>query len=472
MEKKLTHIVGTFAIQAQGSFLNGSTSDTIDGNDSTTPKLLWEFKNKIPYVSAQAWRHWLRETFKEEFPTEPTTPIETTKSSEGEDKKKFTTVKVGVNIDPIKYAEHDIFGYMTTKEGQGKGDVKATIRSSPFQSSILLSIRKTGWEGIDKGFVYPNSVALSFYKETLSELFKEINGNEDNDFYEIIDSNISREDLVNKLIEKLNDLKSKNQNRNKIEKIERAIAKINLTVSSPLPYTTRFYNTNLQGIFGLAYHRLGFFRNAGDREELDKKLVEEYMQKGKIEEIKDDDNLSKKYKIKDIEQHAYKRAKMILKSLSVLRGGAKQAQFGTDVSPKVLILAGMSSGNLIFNDLFDDTREIVSSPNEIYKDSNPEIIESQVIGGVKLKIKTLEQIISDYKDRITTSVYIGIRNGYLSLTNENELLKWVEDYNNATKTNTPTVENNNNSIENKKPTIVLCSPVEAVDKLFEEIKPK
>ena len=170
--KKLTHIVGTFLIQAEGAFLNGSTLERIEGNKATTPKIMQEFNNRIPYVSAQAWRHWLRETFQEEYPDDPTTPIETTdaKKGESEQQEKYTTIKVGTAIDPIKYLEHDVFGYMTAKAGQGKGDVKATIRSSPLSSSILMSVRKNGWEGIDKGFVHPKSVALSFYEKILDEL--------------------------------------------------------------------------------------------------------------------------------------------------------------------------------------------------------------------------------------------------------------------------------------------------------------
>ena len=62
-----------------------------------------EFNNKIPYVSAQAWRHWLRETYKEEYPCDPTTPVETTgiDTGESESKEKYTTKKEGLNIYTI-----------------------------------------------------------------------------------------------------------------------------------------------------------------------------------------------------------------------------------------------------------------------------------------------------------------------------------------------------------------------------------
>ena len=86
----------------------------------------------------------------------------------------------------------------------------------------------------------------------------------------------------------------------------------------------------------------------------------------------------------------------------VLRGGAKQAAFGTDVSPKVIIKAGMTCGNPIFNTLFED--------NSI----NPKVGKNVV-----LNIEAMNEVITDYKDRICTPVIIGIRTSYLQ--NEPEI---------------------------------------------------
>jgi CRISPR-associated protein Cst2 len=74
----------------------------------------------------------------------------------------------------------------------------------------------------------------------------------------------------------------------------------------------------------------------------------------------------------------------------VLRGGAKQAAFGTDIAPRVLISAGLSCGNPIFNNLFTENQN-----------------------GLVLKKNTLLEIVKDYKDRICTPVYIGMRSGFL-----------------------------------------------------------
>src|SRR5260370_41806039 len=117
-------------------------------------------------------------------------------------------------LDPVNYAEDDLFGYMRAQEGQGKRSkiveeslddeelseevgqkraprTKALVRASPFMASLLISLRKSGWRGRDEGFVH-------------------------------------------------------------------------LKEGTPLPYTTEFYTTHLQGVFCLAHHRVGRFENAGD----------------------------------------------------------------------------------------------------------------------------------------------------------------------------------------------------------------
>lgn len=352
-EKKLTHITGTFLIQAEGAFLNGAGLDTGEDRNAVIPKTYTDIdergrKVRVPYVSAQAWRRWLRLTFQDENPNQPAAELKGVGQS-----AKGTTNKIGTEMNPIVFAEDDLFGYMRAEQGQGKtkevaadeeadlfeeseteGSEKATktktektkavMRPSPFVSSILKSLRKDGWQGDDEGFVH-------------------------------------------------------------------------LKEGSPLPYKTKFYNTQLQGVFGLNYARLGVFRNDGDRIELDEILVKKYSEDKTIRP--QSENI---YEVAD--NNRRERATMILKALAVLRGGAKQAQFGTDIAPKAIIVAGLSCGNLIFNDLFAE------------KEAQPVI-----------KLETLKQIIADYQDRIVTPVYVGIRLGYLHPENEAEVLKWASD---------------------------------------------
>lgn len=279
-EKTLTHVVGTFLIQAEGAFLNGAGLGAGADRNMTIPKTFSDFRDRVPYVSAQAWKRWLRETFQEENPDEP--PAILRQIMEG---TRGQTTKIGTEMDPVKYAEDDIFGYMRAERGQGRtateekpeeGDeteaepaaitrrgerVAAVMRAAPFAASILTSLRKSGWEGMDEGFVH-------------------------------------------------------------------------LREGTPLPYSTRFYNTQLQGVFGLNYSRLGVFRNEGDRIELDRSLVDKYLNEGKLRKVEAARNI---YETTDNLRQA--RAKKILKALAVLRGGAKQAAFATEVAPKVIILA-------------------------------------------------------------------------------------------------------------------------------------
>jgi CRISPR-associated protein Cst2 len=102
------------------------------------------------------------------------------------------------------------------------------------------------------------------------------------------------------------------------------------------------------------------------------------------------------YEIVGAEKIRRDRTSELLKALVRLRGGAKQAAFATDVSPKAIIMAGLSCGNPVFNNLFKDN-------------------QNQLV----LKTDVLKEIALDYKDRIHTPIYIGIRKGYLS--NEDEL---------------------------------------------------
>jgi CRISPR-associated protein Cst2 len=370
MSKKITHIIGTFLISGKGAFLN--SPGTV--NDVTVPKTFYTLDEKgkqtrIPYVSSQAWKRWLRETFKEENPDEPQANIKVLQV----DEKKHTPKKIGTDFNPILCIEDDIFGYMKTEKGSNKNKadesnedrdeenddeteeendeqtdkaknkknstVKPVIRTAPFQASILTSIRKIGGLTQDIGWVRPSGAS---------------------------------EELMSK--------------------------EIQFTTDS-LGYKTEFFDTNLQGIFGLAYHRLGVFRNEGDRIELWEKWESQYLKEEKIKKV---DGTANTFEL--TQNNRKERATKILNSLVNMRGGAKQTAFASPVHPQVIILAGLSCGNLIFNNLFKDT-----------------------VDGPVIDINALKEIIKDYKKRIVTPVFIGIRTGYLNPESENALKNenWV-----------------------------------------------
>ena len=318
----LTHVAGTFVIHADASFLNGAGLGDGEDRNVTIPKTLRDGKYSVPYVSSQAWKRWLRSTLIAETGWKPS-ELRSIQESE-----KGSTAKIAGELDPVEYAEDDLFGYMRAQEGQGKkkkptededegetpvGRTKAVMRSSPFSASLLVSTRKTGWLGRDEGFVH-------------------------------------------------------------------------LKEGTPLPYTTEFYTTHLQGVFCLAHYRVGLYWNAGDRIELREDLVKKYLADGRIQ------GANGVYEVAGAAEVRRSRCGELLKALAVLRGGAKQAAFGTDVSPKCLIAAGLTCGNPVFNHLFDDDPE----------------------KGLHFRIDAFLEVLSDFADRIATPVAIGVRKSYLA----------------------------------------------------------
>lgn len=419
-EKQLTHVAGTFLIQADASFLNGAGLGKGEDKNVTIPKTFRDGRYQVPYVSSQAWKRWLRNTLIEETNWTASEPKAIGWNPKG------NVNKLSSELNPVDFPEDDIFGYFRAELGQGlireeedtneeetetngRTRTKSVMRASPFMASLLVSLRSSGWQGKDEGFVHlkkynPSSLAEAEIERFLSVMAGKQDKKKDVwDRLKKFDNEFSKlsKDLAdnNKLDELRTLLSDKAKEKNKeIKFIERP--------TSPVPYTTQFYNTNLQGIFSLNYNRLGVYWNIGDRIELEEISVKKLLAEGKIKDvtkeesfkkISDDGKSGKIYQLTDTKIPNVKdRASALLNALAVLRGGAKQAQFGTDIAPKALIVAGITCGNPIFNHLFID-------------DGDAPI----------LKVETLKEIVKDYSDRITTPVIIGIRAGYLK--NEEEI---------------------------------------------------
>ncbi|WMJ74747.1 type I-B CRISPR-associated protein Cas7/Cst2/DevR [Cytophagaceae bacterium ABcell3] len=313
---ELKNITGCLLIDATASFLNGAGLGSGEDRNLVIPKTYREKVNgrdeEVPYVSAQSWRRWLRNTTNEESNWNPSELRSIDTSERG------NTNKIATELNPIEFPEDDLFGYMKS----GSSGEESIQRTSPFKSSILKGIRGKRRLNKDEAFVH-------------------------------------------------------------------------LKEGTPLPYSTKFYSSHLEGYFNLEYSRLGVFENLGSRKELSEENVKKY--KDILNEELISEKKFKKYKLKDAEKKRKERAAGLLKGLAFLRGGAKQAAFGSDVSPKVLVLAGMSSANPIFNNIFSG------------KGENPSI-----------EIETLKEIITDYKDKFSSAVYIGLRKGYIE--NEEELI--------------------------------------------------
>lgn len=318
---KLNNITGALLIDATATFLNGAGLVLGEDKNKVTPKTYKEKINnrteEVPYVSAQSWRRWLRDTTNEENNWEPS---ELRAIGEGSD--KGTTNKISTELNPIEFPEDDIFGYMKT----GSSGEESVQRTSPFKSSILRGIRNMRTINTDEAFVH-------------------------------------------------------------------------LKEGTPLRYSTKFYSTHLKGFFNLEYYRLGVYDNLGSRQELSSEIIEKHKDKLNESEL---GKKFRRYELKNAKENRNNNAAGLLKGLAFLRGGAKQAAFGSDVSPKVLIFAGLESANPIFNNLFIGTGE---KPI--------------------LDIDLLLELQKDYKERLATPIYVGIRKGYLQ--NENDVNEKLKD---------------------------------------------
>lgn len=336
---KLNNITGSLLIDARAVFLNGAGLGTGENKNKVIPKTFLERVNgkleKVPYVSAQSWRRWLRNTCNEENGWDPSELKAIDESDKG------STNKIATELNPIDFPEDDLFGYMCA----GKSGKESVQRTSAFKTSILKGIQGKRVINTDEAFVH-------------------------------------------------------------------------LKEGTPLPYSTEFYSTHLEGFFNLEYYRLGVYDNLGSHVELAENFVKQYEAQLDHEEIYNKKH--DRYTLKEAEKIRKERAAGLLKGLSQLRGGAKLAAFGADVSPKVLILAGMECANPAFNDLFDGSGEKPA-----------------------LKIETLKEVIEDYKSKLATPVYIGFRNGYLE--NESDIKDLEKEHN--VKTGSP-IAMTNSFIEN------------------------
>lgn len=164
---------------------------------------------------------------------------------------------------------------------------------------------------------------------------------------------------------------------------------------NPVLHQHEFYSTILKGIFSLDLDSLGVFyenEKTGYRN-MYPELIDLAKEKGLVHE----DN--KWIMDKDIR---IKRAQDVIKSLPYLYGGAKNTSHLTDVTPKIIILAGIDGGNHIFMNVVREEK-----------------------GELKFDIDALDEVINEYSDIILTDVYIGMRKGFL-IDVQKEILEYAE----------------------------------------------
>lgn len=175
----MSFITGLMLIDAPASALNNLGQ--IEGerfDNSTGVKVIRAKDGQYPYVSAQAFRYWLRTTLEQSQPAWKSAPIYR------EEKIAYT------DANPIKYWDDDLFGYMRAPSKResarakraadesrvGETETKDTVtRAAPFRASTLVSIAPTtptsdfGVMSRHEGDPVPHE--HQFYRTTLKGLF-------------------------------------------------------------------------------------------------------------------------------------------------------------------------------------------------------------------------------------------------------------------------------------------------------------
>lgn len=180
----MAHLSGVLLIDCPASALNNSGAQRAlpmskperDYDNWSTVKYFRAKAGYFPYVSAQAFRYWLRESLKTVEGWIPS-PIYREK------KIAYT------DGDPINYAEDDLFGYMRAPSGekdieedlvkQGMTPLSQGVtltRLSPFKVSTLISVAPLPELAFDYGTMSrgegnPVPYVHEFYRTTLVGLF-------------------------------------------------------------------------------------------------------------------------------------------------------------------------------------------------------------------------------------------------------------------------------------------------------------
>ncbi|WP_028987756.1 type I-B CRISPR-associated protein Cas7/Cst2/DevR [Thermicanus aegyptius] len=139
----MSHLTGLLLIDASASALNNLGTLTGERTDNKVGvKQIFVGSKSYPYVSAQAFRYWLRTT------------LETSGEIEWHNAPIFREAKIAyTDSNPIRYWDDDLFGYMraeSKKKGAKKEEEReetpttATLtRVSPFRVSTLVAIAPT-----------------------------------------------------------------------------------------------------------------------------------------------------------------------------------------------------------------------------------------------------------------------------------------------------------------------------------------
>lgn len=183
-------------------------------------------------------------------------------------------------------------------------------------------------------------------------------------------------------------------------KAERNWSSMSRQEGDAVPYTKQEYSAIMKGMFSLDLEQVGTFAayNRTGFKNLSEKLRKEAIDTEGATEVADTHLKNAKgedHKLVRLKQETRsKRIEDTLAALKTISGGAMQTNNMGDVTPKLIILATMTSGNHPFSHIAVNDNE--SGQTFIFNTEG------------------LKEVLSDYADQYKGKVFIGVRSGFLS----------------------------------------------------------
>jgi CRISPR-associated protein Cst2 len=292
----------------------------------TSTKKIRKNNREHAYVSGQAWRYWWRETLKQNFDWEMSPIIKV-------DSKNQTYTEA----NPVKYPDDDMFGYMRAPKKEKKSKDK---------------------------------------------------DEEDN---KEADTDIKNDSVVTRI----SPLKNSALISVSPTKIVQNQSSMNRHEGNPVLFEKDEYCAVMKGMFSISLEQVGTFSSQYRTgfKNLNEKMIDE-ARKNNCQEIDDPfakNKEGKPLKLYRLPKHIReKRITETIEALEVITGGAMQTCNMGDVTPKLIVLCTLDSGNHLFSHLAKDERE-----KPVFS------------------VEALKQVVEDYKDRIQGKVYIGRRMGFM-----------------------------------------------------------
>lgn len=288
----MAFITATFLIDAPASALNNSGEPIPNARTDNTSavKFIRTKQGDFPYVSAQAFRYWLRMTMENDLSIEwKSSPIYR------EDKVAYT------DANPLEYWDDDLFGYMRAPSKKRKGADKTIISAEDPDLSRMTGLEDEDGEStaVTRAAPFRVSTLVSIAPVTITADFGTMSRQEGN----------------------------------------------------PAPYEHQFYRTTLLGSFSLdlgmagtfSYRRRTGFKNL---DKIRREKAQGWAAQGYIEHLED------RFAYRLPAEERIRRISSLLAGLSRIQGGAKQSLHYTDVMPAAVVVSVISGGNNPFAYVF------------------------------------------------------------------------------------------------------------------------